>query len=406
MIWASKWEKVVAGFAEGFGLQAEEKCVGSGAGDAEALDKAVEDLMKKTEAGVKDGLEELSEALKDLPGTYDGCKGTATADVQKLRDALKAIKPCGLFKMGPCAEIKGVGENLFVNGVDIYNEIKEAVTAYHAEQWEQFGKDIGAVLKLLSTPADIPKPSMPWDNKPWVQVLHGVLDGFGLEPEDSCFDHAVGDVVALYEAVEQIHTEDEGKVKDGLRTLAGALEDFPGTLATCKAGVADAQKEISRLKSAIVQMKSPSTFAVHIGHDLLVNGVDIYKEVKDAVTQYRGKHWSAFGEDLGKALSKLLVGVMVNAVSEEMHYRLVPAGGKLPVNACRNIAEGTYGDPVGTCEEHGYTFECMSCSQFANTYLVEAEGTCNQKTTECYFRNPDEKCVGTSVCPYKTELLV
>lgn len=55
-------------------------------------------------------------------------------------------------------------------------------------------------------------------------------------------------------------------------------------------------------------MSNPWSFAYHVGKDLIVNGVQIFHEVDDSITQFHGKHYYAFGEDIGEALSKLIIG--------------------------------------------------------------------------------------------------
>ena len=42
-----------------------------------------------------------------------------------------------------------IGENLNVNGVDIFREMTAAYTNYKAEEYEAFGKDIGISLAMI-----------------------------------------------------------------------------------------------------------------------------------------------------------------------------------------------------------------------------------------------------------------
>jgi hypothetical protein len=53
---------------------------------------------------------------------------------------------------------------------------------------------------------------------------------------------------------------------------------------------------------------SPASFAYHVGKDLIVNGRQIYREVNDGIKQYENKQYEAFGEDIGEALAKLILG--------------------------------------------------------------------------------------------------
>jgi len=53
---------------------------------------------------------------------------------------------------------------------------------------------------------------------------------------------------------------------------------------------------------------NPWSFAYHVGKDLLVNGVQIFHEVEDAVDQYEAGNFKGFGQDIGKALAQVFVG--------------------------------------------------------------------------------------------------
>lgn len=54
--------------------------------------------------------------------------------------------------------------------------------------------------------------------------------------------------------------------------------------------------------------KSPLSFAYHVGHDLLVDGTDIYHEISASIDAYGTGDYHTFGYDVGKALSLVLIG--------------------------------------------------------------------------------------------------
>jgi len=53
---------------------------------------------------------------------------------------------------------------------------------------------------------------------------------------------------------------------------------------------------------------NPWSFAYHIGKDLIVNGVSIFKDTESSVTNYEAGKFEAMGENIGDALAKLLLG--------------------------------------------------------------------------------------------------
>ena len=61
-----------------------------------------------------------------------------------------------------------------------------------------------------------------------------------------------------------------------------------------------------------------------------------------------------------------------------------------------------WGDPEGTCSKHGFTSTCVSCGRGALQYSVKEADTCNQQSTQCYFKGSgDTKCYGSLECPYR-----
>ena len=73
-----------------------------------------------------------------------------------------------------------------------------------------------------------------------------------------------------------------------------------------------------KLLDMVEIFSSPESFAYHVGKDLLVNGVDILHEIEAAVTDYESKNWSAFGENVGEATAKVILGAESQAQLEEI----------------------------------------------------------------------------------------
>merc|ERR1711959_304611 len=97
----------------------------------------------------------------------------------------------------------------------------------------------------------------------------------------------------------------------------------------------DAKAEAEKIEAALALMKHPLHFAYHVGHDLLVNRVDIFHEVDAAVTAYKGAQWEVFGQNVGAALNKLIVGTPT-----EMLVALPPAEAKNVEEVLAGVMEG------------------------------------------------------------------
>jgi hypothetical protein len=55
---------------------------------------------------------------------------------------------------------------------------------------------------------------------------------------------------------------------------------------------------------------SPDSFFYNAGMNLLVNGVEIYAEIDEAVVDFDNQKYFEFGENLGKAISMTFLGPM------------------------------------------------------------------------------------------------
>jgi len=76
--------------------------------------------------------------------------------------------------------------------------------------------------------------------------------------------------------------------------------------------------------------KNPETLALHVGHDILFNGVNIEKRINMAVTDYKSKSYNEFGKQMGSMLSEITIGTQVGQQLKQDTY----------VNEAAQIATG------------------------------------------------------------------
>jgi len=58
----------------------------------------------------------------------------------------------------------------------------------------------------------------------------------------------------------------------------------------------------------IGRFSDPKTFAYEMGANIVINGVDIYREMSAAYTNYLGKDYESFGRDIGVSLALIFIG--------------------------------------------------------------------------------------------------
>lgn len=95
-----------------------------------------------------------------------------------------------------------------------------------------------------------------------------------------------------------------------------------------------------------------------------------------------------------------LIILAICSIATAQYHRIESPSTYLPVESCRDISDGIFGDPKGTCASVGYSVTCTSCHNTDFIFYVRNKGTCNQKLTKCHFKADNEKCTGSSQCPY------
>jgi uncharacterized protein YecA (UPF0149 family) len=311
---ASEWSLILEGASEGFGVthpvETIELCMADVKTDLTDLTKAVKLLEKKDAKDVMEGLWQLAKALHLLPSTIRTCKA-AEQDLKRIGQSLEvAIQ----VLENPKEFAFHVDHDLEVNGKDIYAEMKAAVTDYEAKNWESFGKNVGEALeKLLVGEAEIVEMvTPPLDPTVWAEISMGVAQGFGLRGTEQelqgCFEASESDSLFIHEAIQLLEQKDAKDVIDGLADIGKALESLPLVISTCEAAADELKEDGKKLEKALEVLKHPLEFAYHVGKDLMLNGKDIFHEVTAAQSDYKAQLWRSFGQDVGAALEKLLVG--------------------------------------------------------------------------------------------------
>merc|ERR1712195_321921 len=88
-----------------------------------------------------------------------------------------------------------------------------------------------------------------------------------------------------------------GEVADLMKTVKSGMSDCSNLKA-----------DWGKLEAMIKVFSSPTSFAYHVGKDLMVNGKDIFGEIESAVTDYESANWEDFGYQVGEAAAKTILG--------------------------------------------------------------------------------------------------
>ena len=102
------------------------------------VEAAYNDFKQENFDGVKHGIEELGTLVEDLANSIHACAGDVT-QIENLINMAKTFSD-------PLSFAYHAGKDLLIHGVDIYNEINDAITQYDASNYEGFGEDVGKAM--------------------------------------------------------------------------------------------------------------------------------------------------------------------------------------------------------------------------------------------------------------------
>ena len=107
--------------------------------DMDTIFKNTETAVKDFEAGgatnILAGLKEIGNVLQNVDVDMKDCSA-AKEDWPRLEALAKVFQ-------SPKSFAYHVGKDILVNGKDIFHEIEDSISDYKAENWEQFGLDVG-----------------------------------------------------------------------------------------------------------------------------------------------------------------------------------------------------------------------------------------------------------------------
>jgi len=141
------------------------------------------------------------------------------------------------------------------------------------------------------------------------QIVNGVLMG-ALKAEHAddlltCLKDSDRAVQEFNEAYQDFRKGTISGYADGIMALGHAVEDLGHSVEDCSSVAHEWQTVVNWAHS----FSSPITFAMHVGEDILLNGVDIYNDIEDAITSWETDQYEQFGEDVGDAIAKIVVGM-------------------------------------------------------------------------------------------------
>ena len=264
------------------------------------LKNAVDYLVGSTKGRILKALQELGKALTELPDVIKTCKGEV-AEVSKLYVLIRTFKSPSSFAFH-------FGKNIVAHRAQIKDEVIEAVKDYQSSDYRGFGVEIGTALVKIIFSSQFNASFNAKPLTPTLQIFEGVIEGILSEAKlnnaVSCLKDVAADAENIETAVKDFEKKTLISVAVGLKLIGESFESLPKAMKSCSESVEDAEKLFKMLEN----FKSPISYAFHVGKDIIVNGVQIYKEIDTAVKDYESGDYLDFGKNVGQALAKVFIG--------------------------------------------------------------------------------------------------
>ena len=68
------------------------------------------------------------------------------------------------------------------------------------------------------------------------------------------------------------------------------------------------ERELTIFREMLKNFENPKSLALKAGNNIVVNGMDVYREMSAAYTNYMAGDFEGFGRDIGIALALIFIG--------------------------------------------------------------------------------------------------
>lgn len=141
--------------------------------------------------------------------------------------------------------------------------------------------------------------------------LEGAIQAEGLDNIETCIKDAealVVDAEAAYGDCTVHDLSHKVKCTKDIAVLTGAAKH---AITDCK----NIKGDVKKLEAMAEIFASPTSFLWHTAKDLVVNGIDIFHEVQDAMKAFKAKDFKTFGLQMGEATAKVLIGSQMQGLA-------------------------------------------------------------------------------------------
>jgi len=172
-----------------------------------------------------------------------------------------------------------------------------------------------------------PEPKVKLDIRKTMQIFEGVSIGFFLDDKITIIEPCLGefsDVTKdVKKAFEHFKVRSASNMLKGLYALSKGFGQLPDVVEKCGAS----KEQVDLALDTLTTFRNPLKFFYYAGKNLLLNGVEIFNDLKVAKKLWDSEDWLRFGHQVGFAMHKIALGYK-NEYKPEGPIELNPSGAK------------------------------------------------------------------------------
>ncbi len=141
----------------------------------------------------------------------------------------------------------------------------------------------------------------------FAKFIGGLLEGAAVEVKlgdiTGCIKDVEEAVAELKQIMADLKKETVADVEAAVKEFGKFVASIPAMLNTCEA----IPEDIKKLESMAISFSNPISFIFHAGKNLILNGVEIFKEVSHAEVNYDDGNYFDCGYYSGEALGAVFL---------------------------------------------------------------------------------------------------
>ena len=137
-------------------------------------------------------------------------------------------------------------------------------------------------------------------------LLQGALQVEGLDDIASCVEDSSKIVEDIEKAAAHFSRHTLSDIMDGLQDLSEVCVDLHAAMEECHSG--NFTEELKLFEKMIKEFRHPVKVIARVGSHLILNGKDIWADIKGALRAHQKQQWKTFGNDIGQALALAFFG--------------------------------------------------------------------------------------------------